>query len=91
MNSFLQHEKIQRFNVLQLPGISVILLCFALDDRSSFVHLLENILPLCYESRQLLIDTQFYLLGLKADLEKDRVVTKDEAQVIIIYCEKYNV
>jgi GTPase SAR1 family protein len=62
--------------------VQVILLCFAINDRSTFAYLVEYFLQQCYVNQRYLENTQFYLIGLKADLEKDRAVSKEEAKMV---------
>jgi GTPase SAR1 family protein len=72
-----------RYNlsVAYFRGVQVILLCFAINDRSTFAYLMEYFLQQCYVNQRYLENTQFYLIGLKADLKKDRAVSKEEAKV----------
>ncbi len=68
-----------------LKRTNAVLLCFAIDDRSTFIKLFEETLVQCFNSLNVMEHPEFYLVGLKADLAQDRAVSVDEAEVRNIF------
>ena len=85
VNTSVQHERYGPMAPMYYRAASAVLLCFSIDDRNSFISLINRFVPELYDvMHKLAIQPVMYILGLRSDLESTRQVSTIEAKVSII-------